>query len=554
VRRMKRGTVNDNSRHAASEATSTDQVREPATLKDLLGAVIGQKSREPAMTGMLRGTSEHISDCLGKSASAIRVSQLITVRGALKTFLRGKGYKPSIVRIYLNYLQVFVESAQELGWLGDIAEIQRRWREILKSRPKNLGGAWVGNWATGQGIDPDHFGTAELDLCASEALRHGYAYAAVCNVKTYLQRLMVQQKLGSQALGPTPVPQERRLYGTSLSEMGQPLRKQIEELLGGAVARPSKLWGETRPVTRKVILYFLCRFVGYVTRVRGSQISSLDQLLTRDLVQEFLAWCQDSRQTKAGSLNSYLGRLDAAVKNYQHPPLAGKDFRWIRELMSQLRRESPAQIRQRKAAKWVDYELLEQIPARIRARAEALGPHQSRQLATLRRDELIFTWLLILPWRSRNLRECRVGEEDQGGNLFKCELTPFFTVAKPERVKQALHVNPHEKFWMFYFREQETKSGREVRSLLPEQLIAPLEEYLRDYRPTLLGDSHEACSPLFPSKIGQPLNISHLYIIVAGYTLRYTGKRLHPQLVRDIVASTWLDRHPDDYLTTMLHM
>jgi len=37
--------------------------------------------------------------------------------------------------------------------------------------------------------------------------------------------------------------------------------------------------------------------------------------------------------------------------------------------------------------------------------------------------------------------------------------------------------------------------------------------------------------------------------IVAGHTLRYTGKCLHPHLIRDIVAVTWLDRHPDDYLT-----
>jgi integrase len=385
-----------------------------------------------------------------------------------------------------------------------------------------------------------------------EALQHGHDGAAACNDKSYLRRLMVEQKLGPQAQGPKPAPQPPRFYGTPLPEMAQPLRKQVEELLRDAVARPGypKLRGETRPVTKEAIRDFLCRFVGYVTRVRGSQISSLDQLLTRDLLQEFLGWCQDSRHIKASGLRPHLARLHGAVKQYRHPPLAGKDFHWIQELMKELRRESPAQIRQRKAAKWVDYELLEQIPARIRARAEALGPYyQGRQLATLRRDELIFTWLLILPWRSRNLRECRVGDEAQGANLFKCELTPFATVAKPDWVKQALRVNPHEKFWMFYFRGHETKSGREVRSLLPEQLIAPLEEYLRDYRPTLLGDNHEACSPLFPNSRGKPIATPALGKIVAGHTLRYTGRRLHPHLVRDIVAVTWLDHHPDDHLT-----
>ncbi len=487
----KERNMKDNPRDDAAERTRTGRSKELATLKDLLDALTAQESREGATTDMLRRTSEHISDFLGKPPSAIQVSLLITVGQALKTFLVGEGYNSATVQIYLNYLQVFIESAEELGCMEGIGNLQRRWREILKYRPKGLGGGWVGHWAIGQGIDPDHFGATELELSANEALQQGHAYASVCQVKSYLRRLMVQQKLGSQARGPKPVPREDRLYGTPLSEMGQPLRSQVEELVGD-LARPSypKLQGETRAVTKKAIRDFLCRFVGYVTRVRGSRISSLDQLLERDLLKEFLDWCQDSRHIKASGLKAHLARLHAAVKKYRRPPLVGKDFHWIRDLMRGLRRESPDQARQRKAAKWIDYELLEEIPAGIRARAEALRGDRGQQVATLRRDELIFTWLLILPWRSRNLRECRVGDEDQGANLFKCEVTPFSTVAKPEWVKQALRVTPHETFWMFYFRKHETKNGREVRSLLPEQLIAPLEEYLNNHRPALLGDNH----------------------------------------------------------------
>jgi hypothetical protein len=430
-------------------ADRVNHLKDPATLKDLLDAMIVQKSRERSIIGMLKRTAEHISACLGKPTSAIQVSQMIMVGQALKTFLASKHYNATTVQMYLNYLQVFVEGAEELGRMGGFADLERRWREVLMSRSKSLGGAWVSNWAIGQRIDPDHFGAGELELCAREAIQQGRSYLSARHVKSYLRRLMVEQKLGSRALGPKPLP--RRLYGTPLSEMGQPLRKQVEELVGGAVAPPGyrKLQGETRLVTKKATRDFLCRFVGYVTRVRGSKISSLDQLLTRDLLREFLDWCQDSRHIKASGLKPRVAGLHAAVKKYRHPPLAGADFHWIRELMAELRRESPAQIRQRKAAKWVDYELLEQIPARIRARAEALHRHQGRRLASLRRDELIFTWLLILPWRSRNLRECRVGAEAQGANLFKCELTPFFTVAKPDWVKQGLRVNPHEKFWMF---------------------------------------------------------------------------------------------------------
>jgi hypothetical protein len=115
---MKRGTANNNSRHGACEATSTGHLKEPATLKGLLDTMIAQKPRENSITAMLRRTSEHISDCLGKPASVIQVAQLITLGQALKTFLVGKGYDRITVRIYLNYLQVFVKSAEKLGWNG----------------------------------------------------------------------------------------------------------------------------------------------------------------------------------------------------------------------------------------------------------------------------------------------------------------------------------------------------------------------------------------------------------------------------------------------------
>jgi hypothetical protein len=137
---MKRGTKNDKSRYGPSEPTTTGHLKESATLKDLLDAMIAQKSRERSMTRMLRRASELISACLGKPTSAIQVSQLIMAGQALKTFLAGKGYNPITVQIYLNYLQIFVESAEELGWMGGFADLQRSWRESSRAGPS----AWEG--------------------------------------------------------------------------------------------------------------------------------------------------------------------------------------------------------------------------------------------------------------------------------------------------------------------------------------------------------------------------------------------------------------------------
>jgi hypothetical protein len=55
-------------------------------------------------------------------------------------------------------------------------------------------------------------------------------------------------------------------------------------------------------------------------------------------------------------------------------------------------------------------------------------------------DELMMTWLPILPWRQRNVRECRIGGRIP--NLFKSKIPPFSDIDKPEWVKQEELSNP----------------------------------------------------------------------------------------------------------------
>ena len=59
---------------------------------------------------------------------------------------------------------------------------------------------------------------------------------------------------------------------------------------------------------------------------------------------------------------------------------------------------------------------------------------------------------------------------------------------KPSWVEAALQENPRQRFWQFYFRSPETKTGIVVRALLPQQLVPALEEYIDSYRMVLLGE------------------------------------------------------------------
>ena len=96
------------------------------------------------------------------------------------------------------------------------------------------------------------------------------------------------------------------------------------------------------------------------------------------------------------------------------------------------------------------------------------------------------------------MREMKLLPSAKGGNLFLEEIPPYSTMARPEWIERVLEANPHEKFWQFHFDPPETKNGREVHSLVPKQLLNPLEDYCAHYRPVLVHGN----DPGVPTQFG----------------------------------------------------
>ena len=134
-----------------------------------------------------------------------------------------------------------------------------------------------------------------------------------------------------------------------------------------------------------------------------------------------------------------------------------------------------------------------------------------------------------------------------GGNLFQEEIPPHSTMAKPQWVIEALRENPRQRFWQFYFRSPETKTGCVVRAILPDQLIPILEEYLNHHRKILLGRRDPLT--LLLSMNGNPLTAIAFEDAVAATTLKYASRAVNPHLMRDIFTVQWLQEHPEDFLT-----
>jgi hypothetical protein len=75
----KRKSLKDNPRQCAPEGAQTGHLNKSATLQDLLDATMALEPGKRILKDMLRRTSKHLSNCLGKLPSDIQVSQLIEV-------------------------------------------------------------------------------------------------------------------------------------------------------------------------------------------------------------------------------------------------------------------------------------------------------------------------------------------------------------------------------------------------------------------------------------------------------------------------------------------
>jgi integrase len=234
-----------------------------------------------------------------------------------------------------------------------------------------------------------------------------------------------------------------------------------------------------------------------------------------------------------------------ALRTY--PLLARHDLHWIPKLISQLPTDCEVKRRESKESRWVPYDVLAGLPDQIREDAETSRCYGEKARAIQARNELLIAWLTVLPWRQRNLRECKILPSSLGGNIFKEVLPPHCTIARPKWVNDALKRNPSEVFWQFWFRADETKTGFPVRGLLPRQLIRRLENYIHNYRPLLVDGTDPGT--LFLNDHGRRFSMSYIGTLIEGLTFRYTGRRVNPHLFRDIFADKWLDDHPEDYLT-----
>jgi hypothetical protein len=483
---------------------------------------------------------------MNKAVGELSIDVLADVRSPFSDYLKQRRYAANTIRTYRQNTQRLVRWAEQLGWVSAKQSVEAAWKPFLDA----LAGVPRANTsiifhAIQHHKFPSEFTVADLEDWGEAMLRAGRQYRTVRSGKSNFRRALANAGLDCllPKFKPAPI---KSAYRVPASELPEPLRSEVRELLVWKQAKYAKgrpQWTRHRPVSAKLLESNICRLFGFASNIGNfKDVTSLCSLFTELIVSSFIEWGLNERGLSRSSLLR-LSMLYGAMRH--HPKYKDQDFGWFSTLFDEVPADDRSVVEEKKAKKSVPYQDLCRIPGAIRVARMKLS-HDDVKASRLVHDELLMLWLTTLPWRQRNIRECRIGDPATA-NLFIAPLPPFIHVAKPKWVEEALESNPKREFWQFYFREDETKIGQKVRGILPRRLIPLLEEYLADHRPRLV--SKEDPGTLFVNEDGGEVDYQIMTYHVSEIVLKHAGRRMPPHLFRDAFAYAYLNAHSEDYLT-----
>jgi integrase len=510
------------------------------TLQDLLNALAQNPSDQLAM---LRSTTNKLSQFLGQPCSGIPIESLADHRDDFSHYLVGSKYAKNSVRSYNNYVRILLDEATKLGWIPSHPQLPDAWTGVtgIGSKPKHLG---LLRFLVKRGLSPKDVGEDDLAEWIKLKVERGGSYRNSSVETAWLRRALVRSGVDHQlCCRKTRKPN----HGIPLENFPPSLRQEVEELLhwkqhDRIVGRSSK--AQIRPITAKKLSGTFSSLFGFAINVIGvTDCTTISGLVTKDITSRYVDWLLGERDVRGRSVEACLSPLSAALR--QHPKYKTLDFAWFKELVDSLPEDDEEEAFSRKELKYLSYDVVAKIPGLIRAGRPNAAKQSKEALAIQVRDELLVSWLVALPWRQLNIRNCRIGGENP--NLHKSKISPLRSIEKYPWVEKAEREDPEAVFWQFEFSRKETKTGNAIRCVLPLRLVALLEEYLHEHRGNLIQGKDPGT--LFVNNAGRRLLPIQVTDLVKTLVLRHGGRPVTPHLFRDIFAYMWVGKFPGDVLT-----
>jgi hypothetical protein len=408
----------------------------------------------PKSFPMLGTTVSLIAAFFDSSFEETTMDRVNQMRGGFRRYLETRKYAQNSVRSYVNYARMLIGLARQYGWRPD-QTAPKEWQQVLAlaSRKKCTD---IARYLAQVKKTPNDVTIEDVEYWADLRLQEGVSYTLVRAKKGLFWRLLMESGCNDNL--PVSITRVAH-YGVPLDQFPQQLRNQVEGLLKWKTAEfsPDRLRGcQIRQVTADKIRENVSQLLGFAVNIRGTaEVNSLPQLVTKEIVSDYVAWCINERGVKGETLHNHLGRLDVAMR--QHPSYASLSLSWFKTLLESLPIEPESERRMRKVKKYLDYPIIEAIPAKIRAARSSSSKHRTEHVEARAMEELLIRWLTILAHRQRNIRECRVGGSTP--NLFKAKIPTYTSIDKPSWVQIEEQRNPEAQFWQMHFTAKETKTA-----------------------------------------------------------------------------------------------
>jgi hypothetical protein len=543
----------------AIEATFVSAATQSRAVKRLLSA--------------LRTTCRYLSALFDQPTDCICLDDLDDIEARLIEYIESIGLVQQSAMQYVCNLRKLLDLAHELGgWATQKYLVRRSWTPVREALKKYTGGCvGIVEFSISNGLTPSDLTEDFIKTWTQQMLERGRSLLTVvwaeCHFRTMLRRAGLQRLFPQFPLNSKNPPEFRK----QLKDLPEPLRSQILEAVRWKTAdedlddRDAALI--IRPVTAANMIRYFVELYSYAFTILGiTDIVSLLQLLSEEIVCGFIDWLQEGGRCKPSSVIAKLSSIHFLTRTY--PKLAtadGNNYRWFRTKLSSLRKESNAHVQARKLDGIPDYQSVADVVQKLLALHRTPNKLPEVEVGWCIHDALLFVTSLATPHRSRNIRESKV-HPTRSLNIFEAEITSelLSQIILPALAKELRDKNPHTKFLVCHWVESETKANQEVWELFPREAVSLYHEYVDRYRPLLISKTEEQSS-LFLARNGKPLTQKSLLNLVARISVRYTGKRLTVKLFRDLVSAHMLANgatledvatclwHLDPYSTTVRH-
>lgn len=558
----------------------------------LLAAIAKERPDEPLP--MLTTAAGHFANYIGVSLANLKISTVQSSMQGFRPFLvkqrkrNGEKFEPNSVRSYVNYAQILLRLAVELGWSPAPSKVEFEWQAICDAVDWEAitNGATlrekfnkIAQFAIASEVPPCKF--SDEHFKGYEALKTGngrhrkYVRGVISGFRLGITRAGIRDKF--------PLithPLDGHYFGTPIDEMPEPMRSQLRAVINNRLKagtrrlpppvtksdgkrsfKPDEV--KIRPISAKNAEETASKVVGFTqqdaARKLGIDIDlkgpvDLLEVFSSNVIDAYITWQLDDRKRTGKSLNG-LSVFCASLDMF--PGYKDVDFSWFRDLITTIPNDDEEAVIQRKDGRFLPHAVLCGIPAKI----EEERRHVEKgtvEYARLTHDMLLCTWNPTFAWRQRNTRECSLGTPERCANIFKGRLieNQSGTIAIPEDIKVLLEKNPEAEVWQIFFSKDQVKTHQTIRGIVPLHVVPLLEEYL-ELRHLLVGEVDPGT--LFLNRrrgkhCGGALSKESFGNLVGGLTQKYAGRWAPPHLYRDALAFHWLEEHPDDYLSLSKHL